>query len=196
MHSWESRRLCKCRLCMFCYTLDDFDGLAARYKSNMPCRRKLAQSVIVVEPNWCCCWIVYAGSRRMYVESEEQNLNAVEITLLHLWIVPDWHGSKAWGSRCDPPTSPSITVLTISVDAPGQLWSALTHTILLRISPKSFKKWTPTSGLPSRSGINNWLATPLVPRIVRLEAVEGTYGLELRCRWYVSITEVTRVYPP
>jgi hypothetical protein len=34
---------------------------------------------------------------------------------------------------------------------------------------------------------------PLAPSVTRLNVVEGTYGLELRRRWYVSITEVTRV---
>jgi hypothetical protein len=35
--------------------------------------------------------------------------------------------------------------------------------------------------------------TPLAPSVARLNVVEGTYGLELRRRWYVSITEVTRI---
>jgi hypothetical protein len=39
--------------------------------------------------------------------------------------VADWCGRGAYKIRCDPPTLPSITVITLSVDAPGYSWSAL-----------------------------------------------------------------------
>ena len=73
------------------------------------------------------------------------------------------------------------------------IWNLhLQHTTLLRISPTSFKNWTPTSELLNRNVRNNLLATPLAPSVALPNVAEGTYGLELRRRWYSSITEVTR----
>ena len=60
------------------------------------------------------------------VVCEEQNLREIEVILLQPRTVPDWHASRACGSKCDSPTSPWVTVLKISVDAPGHLGSALT----------------------------------------------------------------------
>jgi len=55
-----------------------------------------------------------------------KNLPEIEVTLLKSCTVPDWHGSRACDSRCDPPTPQSVTVLTIGADAPGHMGSALT----------------------------------------------------------------------
>ena len=61
-----------------------------------------------------------------YIIREEQNLHETEVTLPKPWNVPDWRGSRTCGSRCNPPTSLSVTVLTMSIDAPGHLWPELT----------------------------------------------------------------------
>ena len=68
--------------------------------------------------------------------------------------MPHCPGRRACGSICDPLTSSSVTVLTASVD----IWDPhLHHTILLRVSPKSFKNCTPTSGSLNRNAKNNFL---------------------------------------
>ena len=53
--------------------------------------------------------------------------------------------------------------------------------------------WTPMSGSLNRNARNNLLATPLATSVARPNVVKGKYGFELRRRWYVSITEVTRI---
>ena len=65
--------------------------------------------------------------------------------------------------------------------------------ILLRISSISRKNWTPTSGLLNKNARNNLLAILLASSVAHPNIVEGTYGLELRRRWDVSITEVIRI---
>jgi hypothetical protein len=48
-------------------------------------------------------------------------------------------------------------------------------------------------GLLNKSARNKRLATQLAPRVGRPEVAKGTYGLELKHHWYVSIVEVTLI---
>ena len=69
----------------------------------------------------------------------------------------------------------------------------LQHTILLLISPISFNNWTSTVWSLNRNARSNLVVTPFAPSFASPNVVEGTYGLELRRRQYVSVTEVTRI---
>jgi len=66
------------------------------------------------------------------------------------------------------------------------------NTVLIGISLTYFKKWMPTSGSLNRNAMNNLFA--LAPSVARPNVVHGTFGFSWRRRWYVSITEVTRVF--
>jgi hypothetical protein len=80
---------------------------------------------------------------------------------------------------------PSLRLVPMHQD----IWDLhLQHNILLGISPTSLKNWMPRSGSLNRNARNNLLVTPLA-----LSIAEGTYGLELGCRRFVSKTEVTRI---
>jgi hypothetical protein len=67
-------------------------------------------------------------------------------SVLKPWTVPERRGRRTCGSRCNPPTSSSATVLTISVDAPGHFGSALTALHAASNSPHNGRRrrgsWT------------------------------------------------------
>jgi hypothetical protein len=93
------------------------------------------------------------------------------------WTLPDWLGSRACRSRCDPPT-PSWVTISWLVSTHRYIWDPhLQHIILLRIRPTSFTNWTATSGSLNRNERNNLLGKTLAPSVARPNVVQQTYGL-------------------
>jgi hypothetical protein len=78
--------------------------------------------------------------------------------------------------------------------------------VMSQIWPVADGDWTPYCmelvSHPSRSGCRRrdhwtgmrWTTFALAPSVARPNVVLGTYGFSWRRRWYVSITEVTRVF--
>jgi hypothetical protein len=69
----------------------------------------------------------------------------------------------------------------------------LQQSILLPISPTSFKKWTPKARYLNRDAINKLLASPLAPSVACQNALEGKHNMYLGRSFYVSITEITPI---
>jgi len=139
--------------------------------------QSLAQSVMVAEPNWCCCWIVWAGTRRtMYVRSRTSiNLRLVCWNqTLCLIDVEARHAEADMALRhCHqlPPLTPVSTHQEICD-------RHLQDTILLEISPTSFKNWTPTLWSLNKNVINNLFETPLVPSVAVRVSSTKRMGLQ------------------
>jgi len=70
-----------------------------------------------------------------HVMCEDHDLHKSEVTLPKPWTMPDGSGCWEHGSRRPPVTSPSQTVLTITVDVPAQSLLNALYVNLLRRSP-------------------------------------------------------------
>jgi len=120
---------------------------------------------------------------------DEQNLHKVQVTLMKPSTVPNWGRNTACGSSYGHPTSPSVTVLDTSVDAPGHLWSAH-HTAWNQ--PHILQKPDSNVMVTTRESYKQltWNTNGAQHRAFK---VDGTCDFwVIRC-WYVWIIDVTRV---
>ena len=118
---------------------------------------------------------------------EEQNLHKFQVSLLKPSAMLNWRWSTACGSRYGSQTSPSVTALDTSVDAPGNLWSAFTAHHTTWNEPHILQKLDANVVVTKQECYKQLIWNGIGAQCLRPCVVDETYGFTvIRC-WYVVI---------